>query len=33
VDLHVALGGGFDMSDVPTSFELMAAEAEGGTDE
>ena len=24
VDLHVALGGGFDMGDVPTTFELMA---------
>jgi NodT family efflux transporter outer membrane factor (OMF) lipoprotein len=33
VDLHVALGGGFDMSDVPTTFELMAASAENGSDE
>jgi NodT family efflux transporter outer membrane factor (OMF) lipoprotein len=32
IDLHVALGGGFDMSDVPTSFELMA-EAEAGAEE
>ena len=30
VELHVALGGGFDMGDVPTTFELMAASNESG---
>lgn len=33
VDLHVALGGGFDMSDVPTTFELMARADESGIEE
>ena len=30
VDLHVALGGGFDPSDVPSAFELMADEVRSG---
>ncbi len=33
VDLHVALGGGFDRGDVPTTFELMAGSVHIGADE
>ncbi len=33
VDLHVALGGGFDLNDIPSALELMADSNAGGAEE